>query len=253
MSKYQSSWQVRDNQSVRKFLRTPVKLGHVQALILLGFLVSIVHAPNVFAATEGWTQQPGWTAPSQYSSTYSSASRQNKSPPITPFAPGSNNISIDLGQVFLMGDLSSDYSDNLGFRLSYTYGVSDIFGFEANLGHSSHSNGGFSMSHLNAGLRTNLAWFDRIIPYLSFGLGFYRPGYTFTTTGTNSNEASVSPILFGIHLGPGVNLQLTNRLYFGTSLTFHDIFGTETVKPDGTKLEAGGTFTSLLIHAGMSF
>ncbi len=238
-------------QSGNKVLRTP-KLRLSKVVVISGFFILGLLTDRALAAPEGWTQNPGWAQPAGY--TQNSQMRNTKpSPPVSPFAPSSNNLGIDLGQVFLMGDLSEDYSDNLGFRINYTYGVSDIFGFESNLGHSSHTDGAFSMTHLDMGLRTNLAWFDRIIPYLSFGLGFYRPSYTFPQKGNTGETASVAPILFGIHLGPGVNLQLTNRLYFGTSLTFHDIFGTETVKPDGTKLNAGGTFTSLLIHAGMSF
>src|SRR6185312_13000179 len=54
-----------------------------------------------------------------------------QSSPISPFSPGSNNLAIDVGQVFLMGGLGDRYANNLGTQLHYTYGVSDLFGFDS--------------------------------------------------------------------------------------------------------------------------
>lgn len=169
---------------------------------------------------------------------------------VTPFSPGSNNVSIDIGQVLLMGDLTDYYTNNLGFRTQYTYGVSDIFAFNANLGFSEHGDD-FSMALLTTGMRINLAWFDRIVPYGIFGLGFYNPTYKERVGGT---KVSVSPVLFGLHLGPGVNLLITDSIYFGSSLTFHSAFTTTKKIPLTDRYRTvGGTFTSFLLHAGLSF
>lgn len=221
-------------------------------LVLLGSLTSASVTPSI-AATNDWATKPSWTTPNNPGNSKQSL-KKSIEPQVSPFSPGSNNIGIDLGQVFLMGDLSDSYTDNIGFQVSYTYGVSDIFGFESNFGYSSHSDGEFSMSSLRFGLRTNLAWFDRIIPYTTFGLGFYRPSYTFDASTPNTDSTSISPLLFGIHLGPGVNLQITDQIFFGTSLTFHDIFGTDKVNPITKRtFTAGGTFISLFINAGIAF
>lgn len=169
---------------------------------------------------------------------------------LSPFSPGSNNLAIDIGQVFLMGDLGQNYSDSIGAQVHYTYGVSDLFGFDASFGYSDHSDGKFSMTTMLAGLRTNLAWFDRVVPYAVFGLGFYRP--SFTQNLQSGLAESISPVLFGVHLGPGVDLQLTRQLFFGASLTFHDIFGSSRQTPNGP-LSVGGTYTSFLVHAGFTF
>lgn len=166
---------------------------------------------------------------------------------MSPFAPQSNNVALHVGQVFLMGDLADDYSDNIGAQLHYTYGVSDMFGFNASLGFSEHSDGKYSMATFLAGLRTNLSWYDRVVPYLVFGLGFYKPDYKL------SAENSLSPVLFGLHIGPGVDLALTDQFFFGASLTFHDVFGTARADSKGDFHEVGGTFTAFLLHAGVSF
>ena len=164
---------------------------------------------------------------------------------ISPFSPDSHNVAVDIGQVFLMGDLGK-YTDNIGFRGHYTYGVSELFAFDASLGYSSHSDGSFSMITALSGLRMNFAWYDRVIPYAVFGMGFYRPNYKITAA------ESISPLLFGLHLGPGVDLQLSREMFFGAALTFHDMFGTTRLATTGP-VEVGGTFTTFLVHAGMTF
>jgi hypothetical protein len=184
-----------------------------------------------------------------------SALKSSDRAPSSPFAPGSNNLSLDVGQVFLMGDLATQYNDDIGAQLHYTYGVSNLFGFDASLGYSRHSEGQFSMTTLLTGLRTNLAWYDKVVPYLVFGLGFYRPSYQMLLSdgsggGTNS---SVAPILFGVHLGPGIDLALSEQIFFGASLTFHDVFGSNRSIGNNRTLDVGGTYTTFLLRAGVTF
>jgi hypothetical protein len=223
------------------------------ALILGSFLI-----PNFSAASTGsWATEPSWAngAASDTSVTRRpSYSSQDRSKPVSPYAPGSNNVALDVGQVFLMGDLGTNYNDNIGAQIHYTYGVSNIFGFDSSLGYSEHSDGRFSMTTLLTGMRTNLAWYDKVVPYLVFGLGFYKPSYqVLVNNGNGVVNSSVSPILFGVHLGPGIDLELTDQLFFGAALTFHDVFGSSRATADGRYLDVGGTYTSFLLHAGVTF
>lgn len=170
------------------------------------------------------------------------------SPDSSPYAPGTNNFAFDLGQVFLMGGLSDHYDNSIGGQLHYTYGVSDLFGFDGSAGYSSHSDGKFSMASLLLGMRMNLSYYDHLIPYSIFGLGFYKPSIAYDN-GTGGQD-SLSPILFGMHLGFGVDLALTNDVFFGAGLTFHDVFGGDQTTPTGAKVSTGGSFTSFLLHVG---
>lgn len=145
-----------------------------------------------------------------------------------------------------MGDLGSRYSDSIGSQLHYTYGVSEMFGFDSSFGYSNHSDGKYSLTTLLTGLRTNLSWYDKVVPYVIFGLGFYKPSMTL------ADGTGATATLFGLHLGPGVDLQLTNELFFGAGLTFHDIFGTTKPSTQGP-IEIGGTYTSFLLHVGYTF
>ena len=206
--------------------------------------------------TSSWSSSknyPSYPATTSDSDSYSSRGRNSSSykskrqnDNLQPFAPGTHNLSLELGQAFLMGNLSSKYSDSIMYQAHYTYGVSDIFGFESSLGYSDHSDGQFNMTSLVSGLRTNFAYFDRVVPYGILGLGFYRPSMQVTATN------SVSAMLFGLHLGGGVSLLLSKEMFFGAGVTFHDVFGTS-VQTSAGNVDLGGTFTTFLLHVGYSF
>jgi len=223
----------------------------VEAIALFFMALSL---ESVASTGPSWSTKPSWANPdSTVSSKKSTFDRDSfyRNSNLSPFAPGSNNVALDVGQVFLMGDLSK-FSDAIGSQVHYTYGVSDLFGFDSSLGYSSHSDGKFSMTTLLTGLRTNLSWYDKVVPYLVFGLGFYRPSYELAPDAAG-NTSSLSPVLFGIHVGPGVDLALTRQIFFGASLTFHDVFGGPRVISNGTLQGVGGTFTSFLVHTGVTF
>lgn len=167
---------------------------------------------------------------------------------VAPMSPGSHNLSVGLGQVFLFGDLGNSYENALGFQARYDYGVSDLFAFDSEFGYSSHSNGNFSTWHLTAGLRTNLVYLEQLVPFFSVGLGFYRPSFTYSTAANDT----ASSLLFGLQLGAGLDLFLTNSVFFGTKLTFHDMFNS-TKAVNGVNRDLGGTFMTFLIHAGVAF
>jgi opacity protein-like surface antigen len=222
------------------------------ASVLSITLASIATISSASAAnSSNWSGRPSWASQSG-SSTRKSPTYLEKieAESQVPFAPGSNNLSLDVGQFFLVGDLSK-YTDNIGAQLHYTYGVSEVFGFDSSFGYSSHSDGQFTMTTLLTGLRTNLSWYDKAIPYATVGMGFYRPSYELPAGG------SLSPVLFGIHLGGGVDLQVSRNIFFGTGLNLHNIF-TSTKKfttLDGKeeRREFGGSYAAFLLHGGVTF
>jgi hypothetical protein len=211
-----------------------------------------------------WSKDPAWAqeAPARNSDSKRErqvAERSYKSEgrrAYTPFSPGSNNLSLDIGQIFLFGDKGNDetgFSDSIGFQIHNVHSVSDIFGLDTALAFSSHgpnlgSVRDYSLTSLKLGLRANLAWYDKAIPYATFGLGFFRPNEKLSST------ESINAILFGLYLGAGVNLEVTDTLFFGASLTLHDMFGTRrAISNGGGTLEVDGGFASFLVSAGVSF
>lgn len=224
----------------------------------ISFLLGIFFIPWAEAATgSSWSQQNSWSSGESGSShRTSSRYRDTISNDVTPFSPGSNNLALDLGQVFLMGDLTR-YSDSIGTQLHYTYGVSDLFAFDSSIGYSEHGDGKFNMSSLLTGMRFNLSWYDKIVPYGIFGLGFYRPSFqdiTAASTGRAGGDIpNISAVLFGIHMGPGIDLELSKNFFFGAAVTFHNMFGTTKTWANGTPIGLGGTYTSFFLHLGVAF
>jgi hypothetical protein len=165
-----------------------------------------------------------------------------------PLSPGSHNLALGVGQIFLMADVADiEFENAIGADLHYTYGVSDLFSFEANFGYSSHSSGGLTMWRIAPGVRTNLVYFDQLIPFASLGLGFYNPSATL------ANGSTLSGLLFGVQLGAGVELLLSDRFFFGSRLTFHNMFESSKKDSGGTARSLGGSFLAFLVHAGITF
>jgi hypothetical protein len=131
-----------------------------------------------------------------------------------------------------------------------------MFSFDAMLGYSEHSDGELSIFNLLSGLRFNLPWYDRVVPYAILGLGFYRPSYKDQGTpgqSSHTNQQYINPFLFGLHLGPGLDLQVSQNIYFGAGLTFHNMFSMKKKYSSGEVFSAGGVYTSFLLNAGISF
>lgn len=233
------------------------------AAAVLWTLTGLALSPRIsLASTSSWDSQPAWATPDPSTNNNTTQRRKQRdryapATDVSPFSPGSNNVSLDLGQVFLMGNLGNAYQSSIGTQVHYTYGVSDLFGFDSSIGYSDHSDGAFSMISALMGVRTNLAWYDKVVPYGVFGMGFYRPSFTVTPVGPNntplaSQATSVSPLLFGVHLGPGVDLALSKQIFFGASLTFNDVFDNTQIV-NGQPMDVGGTYTTFFIHAGVTF
>jgi hypothetical protein len=104
------------------------------------------------------------------------------------------------------------------------------------------------MWHLAADVRTNLAYYDQLIPFFTAGLGFYDPSYTLPVS-----NATVSSLLFGMQLGTGIDLLISRQVYFGARLTYHDIFSSSKQASNGMNYDLGGSYVSFLLHIGYTF
>ena len=164
-----------------------------------------------------------------------------------PLAPNTHNLSIGVSQFFLLGNLANTYENAIGPQLNYTYGVSDLFSFQTHFAYHSHSSGAFSAWNLAAGLRANLMYFDQLVPFASIGLGFFNPSYTL------ANSATVSGLLFGMQLGTGIDLMISNRVFFGAKVMYHNMFDSSKKDSNGNLQSLGGAFASFTVHSGITF
>lgn len=234
----------------------PMQFRSISSLITL---ITLLSAPLLPAFASSWTEDdaswkttspyyygdanPPPAAKDEYRGQTSRRRAKTREREVTPFAPDSNNVSLDIGQNFLVG---SDYQDSIGLQGTYTYGVSKLFAFNSSLGYSSHSDGDYSKLHLVVGPRLNLATYDRIIPYANAGLGFYRASREVNTL------SSISGTMFGVMLGAGADLQLTKETFFGASLAYHELFGTKKETTIGT-IDLASTYITFMAHVGYTF
>jgi opacity protein-like surface antigen len=167
----------------------------------------------------------------------------------TPFAPGTQNLSLGIGQVFLLGNLGNNFDNAIGPEIHYDYGVSDLFAFESNFGYAGHSRGSAELNvwNISAGLRTNLAYFDQLVPYINADLGFYHPSFTY------DNGGSASTTLFGMQVGAGIDLLISHNVFFGTALTYNNMFDATKTDSNGVSRSMGGAYVSFMVHAGYSW
>ena len=164
---------------------------------------------------------------------------------ITPFSKDSHNLAVELGQVFLVGD-ASRYTDSLGMKLNYTYGVSELLDFESSLAYSSHSDGQYTQVNLLSGVRMNFANYDQMVPYMDAGVGFFHPSKEI------SDNASFSATLFGLYVGGGLDLKLSREFFFGPNLQLQNAFGTSRETSAG-RISLGGASMSFMARAGLTF
>lgn len=212
---------------------------------LLALSISIPAMASSWVDDDSWQPTPS-SSPARASGTSrKSAARSQRPKDLRPFSPGSNNLSLEIGQTFLMGEHSA-YDDALSYTGSYTYGVSRLMAFESALSYSNHSEGKYSMLSLSAGGRMNLSYYDRIIPYANAGLGFYKPSREL------NENASLSATLFGLYLGVGADLSLSPEMFFGAALTFHNAFGTTKNTSIGP-VSLGGSYANFLARVGYTF
>jgi opacity protein-like surface antigen len=207
----------------------------------LSFILVMFGVCSVSIEAYGYTQSPRDTP--------TKSQKVVEAPAKTPFSPGSQNLSLGVGQVFLFGALGNSYDNAIGPEIHYAYGVSDLFAFESNFGYHSHAraNTNLSIWNLAAGLRSNLMYFDQLVPYVNVDLGFYHPSFTY------ANNGQASTTLFGLQLGTGIDLIISNNVFFGAALTYNDMFDSTKTDSNGNIQSLGGAYVSFMIHAGVTF
>lgn len=162
-------------------------------------------------------------------------------------AVGQHAAGLSLGQVILLGDFSTHFSDSLGFQITHQYDASDLFGVLTHISLSSHSDttgtDDLSIKGITPNLKANLAYFDKIIVYTYGGFGLFS-----ISEKTGGRESSVTTI--GFDLGGGFDLELNEHFLFGTTLSFHNLFG----KTDkATAVSVGGTYVALFLNVKYVF
>src|SRR3989338_46314 len=85
---------------------------------------------------------------------------------------GSHAAGLQFGQVWPAGKIGEGVDGSIAPGLFYEFSASQIFALQVNLTRSSH-NDRLSVFTTAAGIRANLTFFDRLVPYAAGGVGLY--------------------------------------------------------------------------------
>ncbi len=165
----------------------------------------------------------------------------------------SHSAGLQFGQVWVTGDFVEEALSTTAPGLFYEYRASDVFALKIDLKWISLKQGlhndRLSIFSSTAGIRANLVYYDKLVPYAAFGVGLY---FVDKSTPDSPGE-DLSTSNFGVNLTLGSDLNLSDRAFVGLALTLHQLFSDTATLPNDTKTDVSGRWSSFLLRAGMRF
>lgn len=157
-----------------------------------------------------------------------------------------HSLSLSVGQIWSAGNLSRDASSTVGSGILYEYAASDVFSMQAGLRRSEHQER-LGILATTIGIRSNLVYYDQLVPYAFFGAGFY------FASSPPEGDNRVNSTHFGINFGVGADLELNHKFFLGLLLSIDNLFSDRAKTPDGQEMRLTGRFSSLLLRFGFNF
>jgi opacity protein-like surface antigen len=151
-----------------------------------------------------------------------------------------------VGQVWPAGELATNIDGTVAPGLFYEYAASDVFSVYASGVRSSHNEGLLKLLSTNVGIKANLVYFDKLSPYALLGAGLYfvKKQYGLETARKTN---------FGLHLGLGAELDLSEQFFVGLELDVHNLFSGAVNLPARGRTEISGRWTGFFLRGGVRF
>lgn len=164
----------------------------------------------------------------------------------------SNAAGFQFGQVWPAGAIGHNADGSIAPGIFYEYAASPIFSVQVNLIRSSH-NDILTLFSTTAGIRANLTYYDRLVPYATAGVGLYSVHRKLDNPTVGGPMLEVNTTNFGLNFGLGADLDLSESFFMGLWVGLHNLFGAKTSTSAGTTEENSGRWSALFIRAGMRF
>lgn len=158
-----------------------------------------------------------------------------------PAAAGNANsgprhgVGLGFGEVFMTGDLNTNFSNGVGFNLNYSYESTSAFGLLVNLHVNNHGNSNpndsLSLKGITPNLKMNLFTIDHMTLAIYGGVGLYMISEQWGTLNASFKN-------FAIDAGAAFNVDLDPHFRFGPSIQFITL--SEATDSDAT----GGTINT---------
>ena len=161
-------------------------------------------------------------------------------------APGDNAVGLMVGQVWPAGEIGEDVDGAVAPGIFYEYAASDIFSVYASALHSSHTDGALKLTSTNLGIKANLFYLDKLSPYALLGAGLY-----FVNKQVGAERAEKTN--FGLHLGLGAELDLSELFFMGLEFDVHNLFSSTANLPVQGRTEISGRWSGFFLRGGVRF
>lgn len=163
-------------------------------------------------------------------------------------ATGDHAAGLFVGQVWPSGEIGKDVDSTVAPGIFYEYAASDVFSLYAQAIHSNHSDGNLKLTSTSLGFKAHLIYFDRLAPYAMLGAGLYFPKKLILATQETATKTN-----FGLHLGVGAELDLSDRFFIGLQFDIHNLFAGKVTLPRNGSTEISGRWTGFFLRGGVRF
>lgn len=169
-------------------------------------------------------------------------------PPSVFAAEGDHSAGLLVGQVWPAGEIGKDVDGTVAPGLFYEYAASEVFSVYANAVQSSHNEKALRMLSTSAGIKAHLVYIDKLAPYALVGAGLY-----FVKKRVGAANETAEKTNFGLHLGLGAELDLSERFFMGLEFDIHNLFASTTELPVNGRTEISGRWTGFFLKGGVRF
>ena len=161
-------------------------------------------------------------------------------------AEGQHSVGLMVGEVWPSGIIGQNVDSAVAPGLSYEYSASDVFSVYLNSIRSSHTNDSTRIWSNSVGIKSNLFYIDKLAPYAMLGAGLY---FVKKTIGIETAYKTN----FGVHLGLGADLDVSERVFLGLEFDVHNLFASHVMLPIAGKQEISGRWAGFFLRGGIRF
>lgn len=166
----------------------------------------------------------------------------------TPASAEGHSVGLMVGQVWPSGDIGQGMDGTVAPGLFYEYSASEVFSAYFQGVNSYHSEGALKLTSTNVGMKAHLVYYDKLAPYVMVGAGLY-----FTRKAVGVLPETASKALFGLHLGLGAELDISETFFAGLQFDIHSLFSGTVNLPVNGRTELSGRWTGFFLRGGARF
>jgi opacity protein-like surface antigen len=159
-----------------------------------------------------------------------------------------NLAGLMVGQVWPAGQIGQNVDGTVAPGIFYEYEASDVFSLNAQGVFANFNSGAVKVNSANLGIKAHLVYYDKLAPYVVVGAGLY-----FVNEQLSAPVETASKSLFGMQLGAGADLDISDRFLVGLELDIHTLFNGTAITASTRSVQISGRWTGFFLRGGVRF